>query len=166
MKKYIHKENVKKLFGFFILLLIIITILFFLGIFKKPCFDEICFQKALEKCKSTEIIRQKSNNLYVYSIFPSLGEDCKIQVTLKRIAPGSDPEIVHLLEGKSMQCKIPRILLQRTDIDNVENILQYCHGELKEGILQLIIKKMYASVIGNLDDIVKKSQETVNEKMK
>ena len=159
IKRLFQDPKKKKIIGSILIFFSIIIILFIFGIFKKPCFDDLCFQKAVEKCIPAEIAKQKENNLYRYAIFPSIGERCNIQIMLERIAPGSDQELVRLLEKKSMWCEIPRKTLQETDLENVENMLQYCHGELKEGILQLIIQKMYTVIIGNLDEIVKESQK-------
>ncbi len=146
-----------------LLLVIIIIILFYLGIYQKTCLDESCFEKALSKCSSAQYVKQRNNNLYVYTIFNSFKEDCNINIKLEKIAPGSDPDLVKLLEGKSMQCKIPKDILSSTYLDNLDNTLQYCHGELKEGILELIIKKMYTLIIENLDEIKKESKEFLKE---
>ena len=62
-----------------------------------------------------------------------------------------------------MSCKIPKTLLAETNLDDLDNILQYCTGELKEGILELIIQKMYTLIIDNLDEIVQQSKEFLTE---
>ncbi len=138
--------------------LILILILFYFGIFKKTCLDDSCFEKSLSKCSSVQYVKQKNNNLYTYSILNSIMNECKINIKLEKVAPGSDPDI-KTLEGKSMYCKIPKSILTTTNLDNLDNVLQYCHGELKEGILELILKRMYSLVIGNLDEIIKQSKE-------
>lgn len=165
MKREDSKENIKsKRFLIQILLvIIIILILFYLGIFKKPCLSDECFEKSLNDCKASQFVKQKNNNLYTYTISRSFTQECSINIKLEKVAPGSDPDIVRLLEGKSMQCKIPKEILTTKNLDNLDNILQYCHGELKEGILELIIKRMYTLVIGNLDDIVEESKKFLSE---
>src|SRR3989344_3711886 len=107
----------KKQVSTLLIALLILVMLYSFGVFKKPCLDEECFNKALQSCSSAEFITQKNNNLYVYSIMPSLGKKCSVEITLERIAPGSEPEVVHLLEGKSMQCKIPKTITKRDNVD-------------------------------------------------
>jgi len=165
MKKSESKKypKVKKIILPILLLLIIILALFYIGIFQKPCLDESCFKDALSNCNSAQYVKQKNNNLYVYTIFNSIDKECSIDIKLERLAPGSDPDLVRLLEGKSMSCKIPKTLLAETNLDDLDNILQYCTGELKEGILELIIQKMYTLIIENLDEIVQQSKEFLTE---
>ncbi len=158
-----EKRKFKKILVPILILVIIILILFYLGIFKKSCFDDSCFQKALSECSPTQFINQKNNNLYLYTIEPSVNSHCNINIKLERVAPGSDPDLVRLLDGKSMKCQIPKNILHKTELDELDNILQYCHGELKEGILELIIKKMYTLIIGNLDEIVAESKAFLKE---
>ena len=158
-----RSTNVKKILTSLFLFLLIIIIAYLAGIFRKSCFDEACFEKSLSRCSPTEYIKQKNNNIYVYSIAPSYLGECTIEIQLAKIAPGSEQQVRKLLEGKSMRCIIPKTFLKMNNLDNIDNILQYCHGELKEGILELIIEKMYAQIIINLDDIVQESRAFLKE---
>ncbi len=155
-KKRFNKDTLRKISIEFFLFIIILLVLFFFGVFKKTCFDDNCFGEAVSECKPVEFVKQKNNNLYVYSIGRSFGNECKVNIKLSRVALGSDPDVKELLEGKEMKCKIPKILLKNGDIDHVNNLLQYCSGELKDGILELLIKRMYSRIIGNLDEITEK----------
>ena len=155
------RSNKKLIIILFLAVFALFIILNF-NIVYKTCDDE-CFDEKLRECKFIDFITHKNNNVYRYTIFSSLGNYCKIRVTLERTAPGSDPDIKELLEGKSMECRIPKQLLKTTNLDNIDNFLQYCTGELKEGILELIIKRMYSLIIGNLEEIVQESKSFLNE---
>ena len=152
----------KKLIISLVLILLIILVFLRINVIDKTCDDE-CFDEKLKECEFIDFVTQKNNNVYRYTIFSSLGNDCKVKITLERTAPGSDPDIQELLEGKSMTCNIPKNLLETTNLDNIDNFLQYCSGELKEGILELIIKRMYSLIIGNLEEIVQESKSFLNE---
>jgi len=162
-KKHFKNTKFKKMLLPAIILILIILVLFYVGIFQKTCISESCFQKSLSECNSAQYIKQKNNNLYVYTITNSINENCNIHIKLEKLAPGSDPDLTRLIEGKSMQCKIPKSMLSKTTLDDLDNVLQYCHGELKEGILELIIQKMYTLIIGNLEEIKEQSREFLSE---
>ena len=120
MKEGIYKS--KKLIISLVLVLLIILVFLRINLVNKTCEDE-CFDEKLKECKFIDFVTQKNNNVYRYTIFSSLGNDCKVRITLERTAPGSDPDIKELLEGKSMICYIPKNLLETTNLDNIDNFL-------------------------------------------
>ncbi|MEK6934913.1 MAG: hypothetical protein AABW46_03470, partial [Nanoarchaeota archaeon] len=144
-----------------IITLIVLGVLFFnlyyFGVFKGSCDSKVCFDEALASCRPVKFDRVVDNNFYEYNVFRSLGAGCKLRVSVDKVAPGSAPDIRDLLESKSMECVIPKAILERQAYDDIENVLDYCSGELKEGVLQLIIKRMYSLVITDLDEIVKEA---------
>jgi len=153
----------KKIITTIILLIILFGIIYFADLFKKICYNEPCFDNALKECKATDYIVLKNNNQYLYAIERSPFQECKIKITFLKAAEGSEVDIVSLLEGKSMTCKIPKIALQDLNLNQFDNVLQYCHGELKEGIYELMIKRMYSLILGNLNEIVVESKELLKD---
>ena len=151
-------NNFKKILTAISLFLIIVALAYLLGFFRKTCFDDECFERSLSDCSPADFVTQRSNNIYIYSIRQSYLDDCNIVIELAKVAPGSEPRTRELLEGNSMECKIPKSFLRNNNLDNLDNILQYCHGQLKEGILELIIEKMYSQIIINLNAIIEESR--------
>ena len=90
---------------------------------------------------------------------------CKIQINLERTSVGTEFENKILLEGKSMECFIPKSRLFEVNFNEIENLLGYCSGPLKEGIYEIMIKKMYGVIISNLGDILGELQLSLIQKI-
>ena len=78
---------------------------------------------------------------------------CDLFVKFDRAQEGTPSEHITLLEGKSMTCTIPKSEMKKQDVLNMENIMPYCTGPLKESLYQLIVKRMYELIIVNLKEI-------------
>ena len=154
-KRYSNVSSITQIF----LLVAVIFILFYAGVFKKSCTDDQCFNDYVRQCRPVDFFNQKNNNLYVYSVSRSFGETCSIKITLEKVAPGSDADVKELLEGKSMNCLFPRNILETSDLNEISNVLNFCHGTLKEGIYELIIQRMYTHIIGNLNEIKEQTDD-------
>src|SRR3989344_473444 len=136
MKKRERKYDHNKILVFILLVVVIIFALYFSGILRKNCEDDACFNNALSSCTPAELIKQRNNNVYIYSVKPSMSEECTLNIKLAKVAPGTDFSFRKALEGKSMECKLPKTISSNTDFEDINNLLQYCHGSLKEGILE------------------------------
>lgn len=140
----------------FLILLIILAIIWYLGFFSS-CETEECFTNKLTDCKPTTYEKFQNSNLYIYKISRSFGSNCKLKVELKRMVAGADLDLVELLEGKSMTCKIPK---RETDaIENIDRLLNYCHGELKEGLQTVLLQRIYGLLIKDMSEILEKAEE-------
>ena len=135
-----------------IVFLVVTGILFYFGFFTKACSDDDCFNDAMKFCRPIDYVKNVNNNIYLYTVHRSFGNECSLKISMLSAAPGSDIEVADL-EGKSMRCKIPKSELITTQFEEVDNILGFCTGELKEGIYELIIKRMFGLVIGNIEEI-------------
>lgn len=135
----------------------VVLILGFFMIYKKPCGDEECFNKALMGCSPAKFYGYRNNNLYLYRISRSFGSTCKLYVRVDKMAYGTEPDLIRLLERKSMKCRIVKGSL--ISLTNMENLLDYCHGELKEGLLQLMVERLYALVVRDISGVVKKAED-------
>ncbi len=149
-----------------ILLLIIFTLFlsaYYLGFTREYCGkDKDCFLVNTATCSPAEVYVSRSNNIYHYQIYPSLKNTCKLKVTFERAQEGTSQEHIELLEGKSMNCYIPKSNLRSVNPIEMENIITYCSGPLKEGLYELIIKRMYEFVIINIGEITEELQTIMN----
>lgn len=137
---------------------------YYSGYLREDCEqDKKCFDDKLKECKPAQVTIVRNNNAYLYWIGNSLGNNCVINIKLLRVEAGSPPEFKRLLEGKSMKCKIPKKELANLKIEEFDNLMQYCHGELKEGLYELIIERMYSLVVSQLGDIIQEAEKVLKE---
>ena len=64
-----------------------------------------------------------------------------------------------------MKCLVPKNELSNVNFNEVENLLGYCTGSLKEGIYEILIKKMYGIIISNLGEILGEVQLNLIKKV-
>lgn len=145
--------------------LVLLLVLYFFGVIKRTCNSEECFKEKINSCSPIKYDRQIKNNIYVYEISRSLGNNCKMKISLERSSEGTLPDEKLKLEGKTMKCSIPKDELVSINIDEVENLLQYCTGQLKEGIYEIIIRNMYGVIISNLGEVLGEVQTSVIKKI-
>src|SRR3990167_4992789 len=79
--------------------LIAVTILVFLsflafsfGFVKKTCVDETCFLHSLERCSSAKYVRLQNMNYYRYTIDGYSGDNCVIEIEIRKMAEGTPQE--------------------------------------------------------------------------
>jgi hypothetical protein len=146
------------------LVLVGLVIVLSSGIIKKDCgIDEICFKQAMKACKTAEFITYKNNNVYSYEVKPSFDKNCRIKITLERSAAGSSLEFDKLVEDKSMTCKIPRKEIDGTSLDDFSGIIDHCSGPLKEGLYELIIQRMYSTIVQELSQVESTKTQVLKE---
>lgn len=144
------------------LLFVAALIIYSSGVIKKDCGrDKVCFREHLVECKTAKLITIKNDNVYSYTIGSSFGSGCDMYVRMERIALGADPQFERLLEGKEMVCSMPRQQIPEIDVDNFNTFIDYCRGELKEGLYELIIQRMYTLVVKELGSIVEEARRAV-----
>lgn len=149
IKPFFKKKGVISL----LIILLLLGFLFYFGVTPfNTCKTESCFDDALKTCSSLKYEKYHNSNLYIYRIYRSFGSKCRIRVTLDKMAIGSDRDLIELLEEKSMLCTIPK-----TDTEAIKK-LNYCHGELKEGLQQVLLQRVYGLLIKDIPEIL----ETAN----
>jgi hypothetical protein len=132
---------------------------YYTGYLREDCEqDKVCFDEKAKACQPAELTLVKNNNVYLYWVGNSLGKACEIHIQLLQVEAGASPEFRQTVEGKEMVCKVPKEQLAVRNIDDIENFMQYCHGELKEGLYELIILRMQENIIEQLSDLVKKAK--------
>ncbi|MEK6903544.1 MAG: hypothetical protein AABW64_02775 [Nanoarchaeota archaeon] len=137
---------------------------YYTGYLREDCEqDKVCFDENAKECRPAELTLVKNNNVYSYWIGNSLGKTCEVHIKLLRVEAGAAPEFRALLEGKEMTCKIPKENLAATNVDEMERLMGYCHGELKEGLYELIIQRLYEGVVGQLSGILREAEKTLKK---
>lgn len=151
--------------GLILLTIILATVFFayFLGLVKKTCTDDECFNEALADCSMTTYTKVQNYNYYVFTIDGKSRGDCKMNIRLAKMAVGTPPEKVALFEGKDMQCRIPMDVVAEAATGKIESVLRYCTGPLKEAMYEQIIEKLYTIVVGNLGDIMVDIEDTLRK---
>lgn len=142
----------------FITLIIILSAIFlgayYSGFTREYCgTDTSCFSEKAYSCRPAEVYTSRNNNIYYYKINPTIANECKLFIKFDRAQEGTPPEHVTLLEGKSMTCTMPKSEMRKQDVLDMEGIMPYCTGPLKESLYELIVKRMYELIIINLKEI-------------
>jgi len=139
--------------GIAIAIIIIIGSIFFLS-YKKDCgTDQECFVKEAKICNPAKLNLLKDDNSYYYEITNSLSKECNFAITLTKVSD-SNIEAKQLLEGKTMYCTVPKEGIDKFDIIKNENVIDYCTGPLKEGIYELIIRRLYGNLARNIGPVL------------
>ena len=140
---------------------IIVIEAFLLGVVKKSCDNDECFKTALNKCSTAKYLQLQNYNYYKWNINGKDNGNCDVDIMLVKMASGTPVDKVTLFEGKEMACKIPLSVLEKKDNTQIENVLNYCTGPLKEATYQSIIERLYTVIISNLGDAIKELYNTI-----
>lgn len=160
-----RKLSMAKKIGFATLVLIISFILSWqLGLFRKNCDDNReCFNEALAICKQAKFYQLKDYNYYSYKIEGTKKGKCSIYIKIEKMAEGASIGNIEKFEGKGMSCQLPLEMLNATTIENVNGLLFYCSGPLKEAVYEVIIEKLYGIVLNNIGDVVVEMRDVLKE---
>ena len=101
-----------------------------------------CFNKNLEGCDRTKFIGG-DEMIFEYIIKGKSGDECKVDVELLQGELNNQDSIK--LEKQKMSCFLPLGVLMIPE-SNIGN----CHGMLKEGLQDLLIKKLHVYLVQNL----------------
>jgi hypothetical protein len=154
-----HKTNLVLIFG---VIAVIFISIYLSGLLNTKCGrDAACFDKALSKCTSASYTLHASGNVYLYESSSSLGETCKVKVTMIKSVEGSDLQLKEKLEGKEMTCYFPRDRLKKEGLTDMDDFADFCTGPLKEGMLEIVVGKMYGLVVANLGEISLEARKAV-----
>ena len=149
--------SVKYLVIFIITLAIILIVFSYFHFRVKSCSNIDCFNSAMEKCKRASFINEGEDASWLYTIdskegsfgcfiIPSKCSSCIINVKILQVKEGTvDTQAV---EGLDMECSV---VLGYIGVPNAD--LNKCHGDLREGLQDLMIKKMHAYILANVGQI-------------
>jgi len=125
-----------------VVLAVIIYVVWFFFFSYASCSTWDCFNSRLERCDRVKFIGG-DEMIFEYSIYGKSGDSCKVGVELLQGELNNQDS--EALEGKSMICSLPRGVIMIP-----ESNIGYCHGLLKEGLQDLIIKELHATLVQNL----------------
>ncbi|MFH1522099.1 MAG: hypothetical protein ABIF18_04030 [archaeon] len=101
-----------------------------------------CFNDNLKNCDKTKFIGE-TDMIFEYIIEGSSDGECEVVVQLLQGELNNKDSIK--LEMQKMTCMLPGgiVMIPESDIGN-------CHGMLKEGLQDLVIKKLHTYLVQNL----------------
>jgi hypothetical protein len=142
-----RKDFLNKI-GIWILVVIFIALVAFMFlryVYYSNCGDLSCFQKNLQNCERTKYLSE-GKTIYKYYIIGKRDGICKVNVALL----GGEFEEADLasLQGKNMDCYLPLNSAVMPDQD-----ISKCHGLLKEGLQDIMIKKLNFYIAENVGRI-------------
>jgi len=152
MEEAKKKESGKRLFSlkyfvvFIVIFAVIIIIFLFLNFRTKNCSNIDCFNSAMEKCKRASFINELEDASWLYTINGKKGDLCRINVKLLQVKEGTTE--IKAIENLDMDCSLVLGFVGTPNSD-----LTKCHGELREGLQDLMIKKMHAYILANVGKI-------------
>tara|TARA_B100000315_G_C14177736_1_gene407483 strand:- start:71 stop:532 length:462 start_codon:yes stop_codon:yes gene_type:complete len=133
------------------MVIILAIFLFFLSYERECNSDEVCFSNAAKTCRSAKLTLTEDTNTFTYEIQGLNNHSCIIEVTAVSIQ--GTQETISEFQGKNMICIIPKSNLTEHKISEL-NIIDYCTGELKEEMYELVIERLYGSIAENLGHIL------------
>jgi hypothetical protein len=134
-----------KWFGFFIILVLVVWGIWLFIFSYGECRSWECFNSKLENCDRVRFIGG-SNMIFEYTVHGVSGGKCRVEVELLQGELNNQDSIK--LQGQKMICNLPRRVVMIP-----ESNLGFCHGMLKEGMQDLVIKKLYTYIVQNLGRI-------------
>lgn len=133
---------------------------YYTGFLRENCGSDVpCFTERARECRPTDVIVVQANNAYGYSVRSSIG-DCSVHVILERVEAGAPAEF-QALEGKRMICAIPKKELDGFSLDQFDAYMPYCHGLLKEGLYEIVLKRVYSNLLGHLSGVVQEAERVL-----
>lgn len=149
--------------------IILLILLIFLGILILSYFsikecktDEICFQESLSTERPSTFIKDNEGTIFLYHFEGCKKEFCQLQITISKVSYSYSEETRQLLEGKSMECTIPKSQLHPQTVTDLEQNIDYCSGPLKEAMYELMLQKIYGVIAKNLGTIIKEMKSSLN----
>lgn len=149
--------SLKWLIILIIALVIVLVIFLYFKLHVKKCSNIDCFNSAMEECKKASFISEAEDASWLYTIqekkgdfgcflFDSKCKTCVINVKLLQAKKGTSD--VRILENLEMNCEL---VFEYVGAPNAD--LGKCSGKLKEGMQDLMIKKMHAYILSNVGQI-------------
>jgi len=105
--------------------------------------DWDCFNNRLEDCSRTKFVGESNEMIFNYIIKGVDRGECEVSVRLLRGELNNQDSLK--LEKHKMTCYLPKgvVVIPESDIGK-------CTGLLKEGLQDLVIKKLYTYLVQNL----------------
>ena len=132
---------------FVILVVVVISIFLVWLIFYSfdDCKTQECFDEHLKDC-SRSVFVGGDEMIFMYTIMGESGSACEVAVELLQGELNSEDSLK--LENQEMVCMLPKGVVVAPSED-----ISKCHGLLKEGLQDLMIKKLHIYLVKNLGRI-------------
>ncbi|MEM3126511.1 MAG: hypothetical protein QW331_00375 [Candidatus Woesearchaeota archaeon] len=101
----------------------------------KVCTTKECFVSMANRCDLTVYSVTEEGTTYVHTI----KKGCIYSKTVTKVAPTEPQDVKILLEGKSFECKYYQNAFNNAWMNTLTQGLQNCHGELREGLQELML---------------------------
>lgn len=106
------------------------------------CSNKECFDEYLKNCNRATYVGG-DDMIFRYTIEGDRGDSCFVDVELLQGEISNADSLK--LEGQSMICELPLGVVVSPESD-----IGVCHGLLKEGLQDLVIRKLHSYLIQNL----------------
>jgi hypothetical protein len=146
IKKEKHKFFSWKWFLILIVLALVVYIIWFVFFSYAECVSWDCFNSHLEKCDRVKFIGESNKMIFEYVVQGNSEGECIVGIELLQGELNNEESIK--MEGQKMTC-----YLEEGVIMIPESKIQQCHGLLKEGLQDLMIKRLHAYLVQNLGKI-------------
>ena len=135
----------KWIVGIVLLVVVLFVAVWFLLFSYGGCEDWGCFNENLRACDRVRFVGG-TDMIFEYTIRGSSGGECEVGVELLMGELNNQDSIK--LEHQEMTCMLPGeiVMIPESNIGN-------CHGLLKEGLQDLVIKKLHTYLVQNLGQI-------------
>ena len=129
-------------FLFFVGIFILFWLVFQVFFAYEDCRSRECFNNNLRGCDRAKFV-SGDDMIFEYVIKGEDDDSCEVVVELLQGELNNADS--KKLEGKKMVCMLPFGVIM-----NPESDIGICHGRLKEGLQDLVIKKLHSYLIQNL----------------
>lgn len=149
MKKKNKRIQVQKIPYIALVIVFVVVILgalYFSLIYMPHCQNYDCWQKHMSRCSKAVFINEEPEATWKYQIKGKDDGMCEIEVTMLMAKKG-DLAIEEFI-GHKMTCHYPLNVVAYAEKD-----LGRCSGQLKEDLQTVIINKLHAYILENLEDI-------------
>jgi len=135
----------KWIVGIILLVVILLVVAWFLFFGYGECDTWDCFNENLRRCDKVRFVGG-TDMIFEYTIKGASGGECEVEVELLMGELNNQDSIK--LENQRMTCMLPEkvVMIPESNIGK-------CHGLLKEGLQDLVIKKLHTYLVQNLGKI-------------
>lgn len=137
-----------------VILILLISAIWIFFFKTKNCSTQECFNSAMSSCKKASYLHEEQNASWQYNVRGWHDDGCTINVKILQAKKGTVE--LEKIEGLEMDCQVPSGFVGSPQSD-----LGKCTGKLKEGMQDLIIKKMHAYIMNNIGQVAEELSKTV-----
>jgi len=140
------EKKVGIIFLAILILVVLVVAIYFTFFFAYKCDTKDCFLGKQKVCRRATYVNAADEITWSYKIEGKTKGSCEILTQILNINEGTMDQ--EKLEGKGMRC-----FLEIGDTSAPEAEIANCHGALREGLQEMIIKNLHQYVLDNLGEI-------------